>query len=181
MFVSPQKLKRWQNLTYYIVGIDQTSFKITYLKCKFLYMFFMRASISNTRIFTSPPTPKKKVYTFLLCTWQYLQRHCFHELHPRSGEMHLYEVCQFCFCGLHPSWLLSTSSLRSKNQYEKDNIFNKQWLLSVSECSFWDGKRTCLHQMTNDKTCLVFFWNQNNVFCSSVKMCACLDTARSFI
>lgn len=42
-------------------------------------------------------------------------------------------------------------------------------MISVFVCATW-----------HHKTQLVFFWNQNNAFCSSVKMCASLDTAKSF-
>lgn len=52
------------------------------------------------------------------------------------------------------------SGLQSQNQYEKDNIYNKQCFAFDFECSFWDSKCTWLYQMTYHKTLLVFSENK---------------------
>lgn len=163
-----------------IVGINQTSFKITYLKHSLLSVFFMTASISNT-LFSPPPQKRKYTHT-------YFKAYLGSTSKATVSMNWTSEVgnCIYMKCAKFVSVLYTLhgyfqlSGLRNENRYEKDNTYNKQWLPFDFECSFWDGKCICLHQMTYHKTQLVFFWNQNNAFCSSVKMCAFLDTAKSF-
>lgn len=96
--VSPQKLilltqlKRWQNLIIFY------SFKIPYLKhysmvvIHFSFPFFFLCF--SLHFFFS-----LYIHAYLLerLPWQYFQSYCFHKMHSRSGELHLYEACQFCF------------------------------------------------------------------------------------